>query len=391
MLSQVVLEKLLQLWAVQRGFENKHMRSLFSFRHFNASGIGGKMFGCGLSAMVFSLALSALFTPARASEKTASATSEEFASLVKMAPFVVKGQPLAISIYARSKGDRRYGEQFSEGVFQVVFQTITESTGKGLVIVGAKGEPHPIFVFRKFLTLAKDGRLDPQVAAHGPELSKMMERWRHALSDEGKGGEKKDEPVDLEYDRIVAALPLPLEGIGTKLYQLAWEERFDEARVEARLCALREADLGRPDMFKRFDWAFYLPPKGAFDRVLNELISDALKKEDVGFFARMAVKTVLLAVKPKIRRIIEGVRQGLLLMTIVQARTQYGEQEVSDLTGAYIEAFLPSDKKDELSDQERCLKAVRECRAKLEEKARAGKEDSEEKTSAAEQPASARN
>jgi len=57
---------------------------------------------------------------------------DDFAPLVKLAPFVVKGQSLQISIYARTKSDRRYGEEFSERVIKVVHEAVTESTGANL-------------------------------------------------------------------------------------------------------------------------------------------------------------------------------------------------------------------------------------------------------------------
>lgn len=307
------------------------------------------------------------------------AARDEFSPLVKLAPFVVNGRSLAISIYARSGSDRRYGEHFAEGVARVVYDSVTDETGKGLVIIGAKGEPHPIVVFRRFLALAKDGKLDPAVAARGPELSKMMDRWEHALEhdkadqppQEPKSAksakEDKDADLDLDFDKIVTALPLPLEGIGAKLYQLAWEEKFDGPKTDAKLCALRPGDLERRDLFKSFDWVFYLPPKGAFDKVLDDIIAEALKQEDVGFLGRVAVKGALLVVKPKIRRAIEAMRQGLMFMTVVQARTPYSESEVSALTGAYIGAFMPGEKSGGGSDHDRAVQAVREKRRKLEE------------------------
>lgn len=316
------------------------------------------------------LAACLAFSQTVAQGEEGAAAKDEFSQLVKLAPFVVKGQSLAISIYARTNSDRRYGEQFAKEVIEVVYEAVTESTGKGLVIIGAKGEPHPIFVFRKFLALAKDGKLDPAIAARGPELSQMMDRWQHFLNKGDTDDGKKGDSIDLEYDKIVTALPLPLEGIGAKLYQLAWEEKFDEAKVEAKLRLLRPGDLERRDLFKRFDWAFYLPPKGAFNKVLDDLINDALKQEEVGFFARITVKGALLVVKPKIRRMIEALRHGMMFMTVVQARTQYGENEVASLTEAYIKPFMPGEKSAGGSDHERAVNAVREQLRELEEKAR---------------------
>ncbi len=306
-----------------------------------------------------------LLNPAVVRGERAPAAREEFMPLVKLAPFVVKGQSLAISIYARTNSDRRYGEKFAGEVVKVICETVTESTGRGLVIIGAKGEPHPILVFRKFLALAKDGKLDPALAARAPELAKMMNRWERVLNEDKSG----DGDMDLDYDRIVTALPLPLEGIGAKLYQLAWEEKFDDAKVEAKLRALSPDDLERRDLFRHFNWVFYLPPKGAFDKVLDDIIAQALKQEDIGFFSRIAVKGVMLVVKSKIRRAIEGMRQGVMFMTVVQAQTSYSEAEVSGLTGAYMEAFMPDEKTPGGSDHDRAVFAVRAQVREIQEKA----------------------
>jgi hypothetical protein len=139
--------------------------------------------------------------------------------------------------------------------------------------------------------------------------------------------------------------------------------RVEKPEAEAKLVALRPADLERRDCFKACVWVFYLPPKGAFDDVLDEIIAEALNKEEMGFFARVAVEGVLLVVKPKIRRAIEAMRQGLMFMTVVEAQTRCGENEVAALTGAYIEALMPFDSKNKPpggTDHERAVNAVRE-------------------------------
>jgi len=302
------------------------------------------------------MAAGLLLIPAMARAEKAPVAKEEFMPLVQLAPFVVKGQSLAISIYARTNSDRKYGEIFAGEVAKVICEAVTESTGRGLVIIGAKKEPHPIFVFRKFLALARAGKLDPEVAARGPELATMMNRWELMLQED----KSPDGDVDLDYEKIVTALPLPLKGVGAKLYQLAWEEKFDDAKVEAKLCALQPGDLERRDLFKHFDWVFYLPPKGAFDKVLDDIIAQALKQEDLGFFGRVTVKGVLLVMKPKIRRVIEGMRQGMMFMTVVEAQTKYREAEVSALTEAYMGAFMPDQKSAGGSDHDRVVMAVRE-------------------------------
>lgn len=299
---------------------------------------------------------------------------DDFGPLVKLAPFVVNGQQLSVSIHARSERDRRYAAGFAEEVMKVVAESVTTETGRGLVIIGKKGEPHPFRVFRKFLALADAGKIDATVAAHRPELEASLRRWQDAVevdSPPAEGG-KHQEGGDLEFEKIVNALPLPLAGIGAKFYQLAWAEKFDDAKVEARLRALRAEDLERRDLFARFDWVFYLPPKGAFDKVLDELVAEALKDEETGFFARTMVKGVMLVVKPKIRQAIEAVRHGLLFMTVVQARTHFTQDEVSALTAAYIEESVPGRNHSAGPVHERAVRAVQEQIKRNAEKAKAG-------------------
>ncbi len=316
------------------------------------------------------LAAAGLLAKGEAAESkanTASNGTDDFMPYVQLAPFVVNGNQLAISIYARSKRDRRYAEDFAGEVVKVVYEGVTESTGKGLVIIGKKGEPHPIFVFRKFLALAQEGKLDRAVAAHGPELSTMLEHWKHTVSDKEAADPDDQHEVDLDFDKIITALPLPLEGIGAQLYQLAWAENFDEAKVEARLQALHPVDL-EGDLFAHFDWVFYLPPRGAFEAVLDGLIADALKKDDVGFFARTVVKGALLVAKPMIRRAIEGMRRGVMFSTVVQARTTFGAEEVSALMDAYVETMMPDHKEGAGSEHDRAVQAVRDRLRRLEAK-----------------------
>lgn len=309
-----------------------------------------------LTGFVLLLILGVWATPAGA--KPATPPSDAFSPMIELAPFVAKGKQLTVSIHARTNGDRRYAEAFSEEVIKVVYEGVTESPGKGLVIIGRKGEPHPSFVFQKFLALAEAGKIDPEIAARGPELFAMLNHWEHTMN-AGKAEDAASEGnVDLEFEKIVTALPLPLEGLGAKLYQIAWFEKFDDAKVEAKFRALRPADLER-NLFAHFDWVFYLPPKGAFDQVLDQLIADALQADGAGFFARTAVKGVLLVVKPKIRQAIEGMRKGVMFQTVVQARTSLSEEEVLALTGAYIETMMPGEKsKQPGTPHERAVLAV---------------------------------
>jgi hypothetical protein len=345
------------------------LRHFAPFRFFARCLRAGAAVTGGL-ALLFVAELLVMPAMAQTTAAPGGVLKDDFSPLVKLAPFVVNGETLAVSIHARTSRDRRYAEEFAETVMKVVYEGVTESTGKGLVIIGQKGEPHPLVVFRKFLALADAGKLDAGVAARGPELSEMLHHWEHTVDqDKGKrtgkgiaiesdGDGDSDGDVGLEFEKIVTALPLPLKGVGAKLYQLAWFEKFDDAKVEAKLRALRPADLER-DLFARYDWVFYLPPKGAFDAALDQIIADALKKDEAGFFARTAVKTAMLVVKPKIRRAIEALRRGVMLQTVVQARTKFSEDEVSALMGAYIETMMPDEKSTGGTEHERAVKAVR--------------------------------
>jgi hypothetical protein len=294
--------------------------------------------------------------------KPSPTAAEAFGADVELAPFVVRGQQLAISVHARSKRDRKYAEAFAEGVVKVVYDGVTEDTGKGLVIIGAKGEPHPMTVFRTFQAMAAAGQLHPEVAATTQQLDAYLADLSMSWGDKtwSQGEPAGDDAFTFDIEQVIQALPLPLEGVAARLYQIAWAEGFDDARVTARFQALQPDEL-RDDPFVKFDWVFYLPPRGVFDRVLNQFIAEALKKEDMGFFTRAAVKSALVIAKPFIRRAIEGMRKGVLFMTIARARTEYDQPQVSAMMNAYVETMMPgAPKKSPGSAHDRAVAAVRE-------------------------------
>jgi hypothetical protein len=113
-----------------------------------------------------------------------------FGDDVRLAPFVVNGKPLSISIHARTADDRKYAGQFAEEVVGIAYETIGKSTGAGLVVIGRKGEPHPVVVMQKFLAMAAAGQLDPAVAARAGELTAWMQDWKTTLHLEEDPNEK---------------------------------------------------------------------------------------------------------------------------------------------------------------------------------------------------------
>lgn len=293
--------------------------------------------------------IGSLVSPAAAADAPSEA---EFGEDIEMAPFVVEGERLAVDIHARSRKDRRYAEGFAEKVLAVIYDTNEGGVGHGLVIVGYKKEPHPLFVFQTFLALAEAGELDPAVAAFADEVEQDLADWE----EEVEMDEDEDE-MGLTFEMVVELLPLPLEGPGSKLYQWAWLEDFDQERMEARFRALREEDFAS-DQLGHYDWVFYLPPKSAFNRVLKRVLPLIMEAEDMGFFERTMVRGAIAAFKPVINKAMEGVRKGMLYYTVVQARSDWSETDLEALTEAYIEVLMPDFKFDGGKEHAQAVAAI---------------------------------
>jgi hypothetical protein len=275
----------------------------------------------------------------------------EFMPAIQLAPFVVKGEKLSISILARTKADRRYAEKFAEDVMEVVYATVEKSAGAGLVIVGEEGEPHPVFVFRKFVALAEANQLDPAVAPRAGEVSAMMRSWEQRLHLDAAARD------GLPLETFVKALPFPLEGVASKLYQLAWAEGFDEQRVEQKLRSLVPTDLAG-DQLARFDWVFYLPPREAFDEVKKEMMPTVMKKSKAGFLKRATVRSAMVVFAPAINKAVEAARKGMLFMTVLRARSGYSDDDVMQLTRVYVRVLMPDFKFNDSNTRQRAIDAV---------------------------------
>ncbi len=293
---------------------------------------------------------------------------EDFGKDIQLAPFVVKGQKLSLSIHARTNGDRKYATGFAEDVIGIAYETMGKSTGAGLVIVGREGEPHPVIVIRKFLAMAAAGELDPTVAAKAGELSDLLTRWKAMLNIDQDDDDDESGPR-ITFDMIMPALPLPLEGIGAKLYQLSWAEGFDQARVEQKIRSLTLAQL-EADTLARYDWVFYLPPRNAYVGVQNTLMKEVMEKEKLGFMKRAAIKSALLVFKPAVKKAVEGFRKGMLFMTVVQARSGYTKGDVKYLTMAYTNVLMPDFKFNGGTERVRALEAIEKQKVKNAEYAK---------------------
>jgi len=258
-----------------------------------------------------------------------------FNEAIAMAPFVVEGEDLSIAVHARTQGDRRYAEKFADEVVRVAYETLEDSTGRGLIIIGDQGEPHPLYVYRKFIAMAGAGQLDPAVAELADGLTAWLKEWAETMD-----MDEAEADSSISFDQVVNALPLPLHGPGSKLYQWAWLEHFDVEQVELKFHALRLADFEN-DQLARYDWVFYLPPKSAFDQVLRDILPTALKESDLGFFQRTMVRGAVVAFKPVIRKAVEGMRKGMLLLTVLDARSDWSQDDIKAITGAYMETLMP--------------------------------------------------
>ena len=297
------------------------------------------------------LVAAGLLAQAAAAQPASPSPRPEFLPPTQLTPFVVKGERLSISILARTRADRRYAETFAEDVMEVVYATVEKSAGAGLVIIGEKGEPHPIFVFRKFVELAEANQLEPGVAARAKEASELMRGWQQRLhlDEAAKQG--------LPLETFLKALPLPLEGVASKLYQLAWEERFDERRVEQKLRSLTAADLAA-DQLSRFDWVFYLPPREAAGEAIDAIVPAVLKKEKVGFFKRAAVRSAMVVFAPAIKKAVEAARKGMLFTSVLRARSGYSDEDIHHLTRAYVRVLMPDFKFNDSTTRQRAIEAI---------------------------------
>ena len=274
---------------------------------------------------------------------------------MQLAPFVVNGKKLSISIHARTPADRRYAEEFAEEVVAIAYETLGDTTGAGLVVMGREGEPHPVIVMRKFLAMAAAGQLDPAVAAKAGELTALMADWKATFRlDEPAEGEQG---FKLTFDMVVPALPLPLEGMSAKLYQLSWAEGFDEARIEQKLRSLTAADL-EGKALSQYDWVFYLPPKNAYLQVQADIMKAAVKKEKIGVFKRTAMRSALFVFRAAVKTAVEAMRKGTLFMTVLRAQSDYSKDDIMALTYAYSRVLMPDFKINGGSEHRRAQEAI---------------------------------
>ena len=311
-------------------------------------------FRARILASLFTLSTAVCFQNIAAGSIATAGTGEEsdFLPAIEMAPFVVEGDNSAIFVHARSRGDRRYDEKFAEEVIRVTYDSLGKSTGRGLVIVGRNKEPHPFTIFEKFIAMADAGQLDPSVMPMAEATRKKLVDWQEEI-------EIEDAEMGIEFDMVVELLPISLEASGSKLYQWAWIDEFDMELVDQRFRNLRAEDFSA-DQLDTYDWVFYLPPKGAVHRVIKEVIPLVMKAEDMGFFARAAARTALIAFRPVITKAMEGMRKGMLFYAVSKARTAYSKDDIEQLAQAYSQVLMPDFKFNGGSQHARAVEAIQQ-------------------------------
>ena len=292
-----------------------------------------------------------------ATAEKSKAPEGEFGQDIQLAPFVVSGKKISVSIHARTNSDRRYGEEFAEEVLEVAYHTIKKSTGAGLVIVGKEGEPHPVEVMRKFLALVESGQLGPEMAAKAADMSGLLKELKVTLHLDEAATKSPDGGFKLTFDMLMPALPLPLEGAMAKLYLISWAEGFDEPRVEQKLRALTLADL-QSDTLAKYDWVFYLPPRKAYVGVQDTVMKQAMKHEKMGLGKRMAIRSALVVFKPAVKKAVEGMRRGMLYLAVLRAESDFSREDINALTKAYVQVLMPDFKITAGSERERAFAAV---------------------------------
>lgn len=277
----------------------------------------------------------------------------DFGKDVELAPFVVNGKSLSVSIHARTKEDRRYAEKFAEEVVEIAYETVGHSTGNGLVIVGAKGEPHPIFVIRKFLAMSRAGQLDPSLAVPADEADRLLRKLQGKMHLE----EDPQHPSGITFETLLPALPLPLEGVAAVLYQLAWNEGFDDTRIDQRLKTLTRADLGR-DEFRRYQWVFYVPTESVISTVFKDVLARTMKAQKMGIVKRAAIRSAVFVFNPVVKKGFDAMRKGFLFMTILRAEGTYSNEDIEELTKMYVRELMPDLKPGSGNERRRALAAI---------------------------------
>lgn len=296
-------------------------------------------------------------THAWAAAASTSEAAPEFGKDVQLAPFVVSGKKVAVAIHARTDSDRRYGEKFAAEVLEVAYHTLPDAKGRGLVIVGREGEPHPVEVMRRFLALAESGQLQPELSAKAAGVTALMKELKANLHLDQQPATKEGEHFKITFEMVMPALPLPLEGVMGKLYQLSWAEGFDPARTEQKLRALTLADL-QGSALSSYEWVFYLPPRDAYVAVQDTVVKQAMKQEKMSFLKRTTMKSALLVFKPAVKKAVEAMRRGMLYMTVLRADGGVSREDVSALTQAYVKVLMPDFKFTSGSERDRALAAV---------------------------------
>jgi hypothetical protein len=90
----------------------------------------------------------------------------------------------------------------------------------------------------------------------------------------------------------------------------------------------------------------------------------------MGLVTRAALRSALVLFKPAIKKAVEGFRKGMLLLTVLRARSGYSRGDISALTKAYTNVLMPDFKFNGGSERERALEAIEKQKVKNAEYAK---------------------
>jgi hypothetical protein len=88
------------------------------------------------------------------------------------------------------------------------------------------------------------------------------------------------------------------------------------------------------------------------------MINKGLAKSKMGVFKRAAVRSALVVFSPVVRKGVEGMRKGMLFMTVMRAESPYSEEDINALTNAYVQELMPDLKPGSGDEKGRALAAI---------------------------------
>lgn len=310
------------------------------------------------SAVLFVVATSFLVADSRAESGLAVDTTSS-GSIIELDSFLVSADG-NITIFASNPLARAYGNQFTEMVYEAATYTTRQSVGSGLVVVAGKNEIHPILLMKQFLSVAGGN-----AALTGDSLVEKNLVEALALFDKMETLVKAELGDGIDMSVLYNFIPVPMEGPVLNLYMIGREEGFNSERLNMRFGSMAPADL-LEGAFGRYDWSIYLPPRGAIDDALKEVLPVVMKKHELGFVTRKLIQGAVFTMKPMIRDSVEGMRKSVLYESILKKTSGFIQEDIVLYASAYRDALMPKGNILPGKKADRSYEAIDEVRLRIE-------------------------